>query len=37
MSGEVVDNAQQMSDSKSSPFIALDLILSNAEKLHSHR
>ena len=37
MSCEVVVNAQRMSDSTSSPFRALDLISSNAEKPHSHR
>ena len=37
MSGEIVDNAQQISDSKSSRFRALDLIVNNAEKPHSQR
>ena len=37
MSGEVLDNVQRMSDSTSSRFRALDLIVSNAEKLPSHR
>ena len=37
MYGEVVDNAQRMSDSTSNRFRALDLIVSNEEKPHSHR
>ena len=37
MSNELVDDAQRMSDSTSSRFCALYLIVSNAEKPHSHR
>ena len=37
MSGEVVDNAQRMSDSTSCRFRALELMGSRTEKPYSHR